>query len=80
MNLQNYRRGEIYEKKDHGIYLSGDSYINNIFGSTVTYTVENIHEINRSGLHDSPMAISTPDMLIMLTVVFMIFFFMTKVF
>jgi len=51
-----------------------------IFGSTVTYTAENISEINKTSLPDSPMAISTPDMLIMLMVVFMIFFFMTKVF
>lgn len=51
-----------------------------IFGSTVTYTVENIHEINRTGLPDPPIAIKTPDMLILLMVVFMIFFSMTKVF
>ena len=51
-----------------------------IFGSTVTYTAENIHEINRTGLPDPPIAIKTPDMLIMLMVVFMIFFFTIKVF
>ncbi len=80
MNPQNYRRGKIYEKKDHGIYLSCNSYSNNIFGSTVTYTAENIHEINKTGLPDQPMTIKTPDILVMLMVVFMIFFFMTKVF
>ena len=52
----------------------------NIFGSTVTYTAENISGINKTRLPDSPMAIKTPDVLIMLMVVFMIFFFMTKVF
>lgn len=52
----------------------------NIYGSTVTYTAENIHEINRTGLPDHPIAIKTPDMLIMLMVVFMIFFFTIKVF
>jgi len=51
-----------------------------IFGSTVTYTAENTHEINRTGLPDSPIAIKTPDVLIMLMVVFMIFFFTIKVF
>ncbi|HHT9107929.1 MAG TPA: hypothetical protein ACFYD9_04695 [Candidatus Wunengus sp. YC64] len=51
-----------------------------IFGSTVTYTAENIHEINRTGLPDPSIAIKTSDMLIMLMVVFMIFFFTIKVF
>ena len=51
-----------------------------IFGSTVTYTAENIHGINRTGLPDPPIAIKTPDMLIMLMVVLMIFFFTIKVF
>jgi len=51
-----------------------------IFGSTVTYTAENIHEINKTSLPDHPMAIRTPDVLILLMVVFMIFFFMAKVF
>ena len=31
-----------------------------IYGSTVTYTAENIHEINRTGLPDSPIQ-SKPD-------------------
>ena len=51
-----------------------------IFGSTVTYTAENIHEINRTGLPDSSIAIKTPDIIIMLMVVLMIFFFTIKVF
>jgi hypothetical protein len=51
-----------------------------IFGSTVTHTAENIHEINRTGLPDPPIAIKTSDMLILLMVVLMIFFFTTKVF
>ena len=51
-----------------------------IFGSTVTYTAENIHGINRTGLPDPPIAIKTSDMLILLMVVLMIFFFTTKVF
>ena len=51
-----------------------------IYGSTVTYTAENIHAINRTGLPDPPIAIKTPDMLIMLMVVLMIFFFTIKVF
>ena len=51
-----------------------------IYGSTVTYTAENIHEINKTGLPDHPIAIKTPDMLIMLMVLLMIFFFTIKVF
>ena len=80
MNLQNYRRGEIYEKKIHGIYLSCNSYSNTIFGATVTYTAENIHEINKTGLPGHPIAIKTPDIIILLMVVFTIFFFTIKVF
>jgi len=52
----------------------------NIFGSTVTYTAENIHEVNKTGLPDRPIAIKTPDILILLMVVLMIFFFTIKVF
>lgn len=52
----------------------------NIFGSAVTYTAENIHEINKTGLADHPIAIKTPDILIMLMVILMIFFFTIKVF
>jgi len=51
-----------------------------IYGSTVTYTAENIHEIDRTGLPDSSIAIKTPDIIIMLMVVLMIFFFTIKVF
>ena len=51
-----------------------------IYGSTITYTAENIHEINRTGLPDSSIAIKTPDIIIMLMVVLMIFFFTIKVF
>ena len=80
MNLQNYRRGKIYEKKNHGIHLSCNSYSNTIFGATVTYTAENIHAINMTGLPDPPIAIKKPDIIIMLMVLLMIFFFMAKVF
>ena len=51
-----------------------------IYGSTITYTAENIHEIDRTGLPDSSIAIKTPDIIIMLMVVLMIFFFTIKVF
>ncbi|HHT9146724.1 MAG: hypothetical protein Q7J76_11005 [Candidatus Brocadiaceae bacterium] len=51
-----------------------------IFGSTVTFTAENIHEINKTGLPDHPIAIKTPDIIILLMVVLMIFFFTIKVF
>jgi hypothetical protein len=80
MNLENYRRGEIYEKKIHGIYLSCNPRSNTIFGSTVTYTAENIHEINKTGLPDHPIAIKTTDIIILLMTVLMIFFFTIKVF
>ncbi|MBI2471410.1 MAG: hypothetical protein HYV59_09240 [Planctomycetes bacterium] len=60
------------------ILLQKTSY--NVYGSTVTYTAENISEINKTGSPDAPLAIRTPDMLILLTVVFMMFFFMSKVF
>lgn len=57
------------------IFLQKTSHA--IFGSAVTFAAENIHEINRT---DSPIAIKTPDVLILLMVVLMIFFFTIKVF
>lgn len=47
----------------------------NIFGSTATYATENIHEINKTGIPGRSGAIKTPDIIIMLMVVFMMFFF-----
>ena len=67
--LSSFLESILLQKSSHSIY-----------GSTVTYTAENIHEINKTDLPDHPIAIKTPDMLIMLMVVFMIFFFTIKVF
>ncbi|GEM_PF-3442746 len=51
-----------------------------IFGSTVTYTAENMQEINKTGLPGHPPAIKTPDVIILLMVVFTILFFTIKAF
>jgi len=67
-------------KRKFMVFISLNSYSNNIFGSTVTYTAENIHAINMTGLPDPPIAIKTPDIIIMLMVLLMIFFFTTKIF
>ena len=49
-----------------------------IYGSTVTYTAENISEIDKTGLPTSPIDISISDILILVMLVFMIYFFTIK--
>ena len=49
-----------------------------IYGSTVTYSAENISEIGKTGLPTSPINISTSDILILVMLVFMIYFFTIK--
>ncbi len=51
-----------------------------IYGSAVAHTAENVDEIDNPRMSDSPSAVSLPDIIIMLMVVFMLFFFVTKVF
>lgn len=53
MNLQNYRRGEIYEKRDHGIYDiflhdKGILVIQLLCSSNKNYNKGAYHEIDRS--------------------------------
>ena len=83
--LQSFEAADHERTGEHALGLFLESILlqkssHSIYGSTVTYTAENIHEINKTGLPDSPIAIKTPDMLILLMVVLMIFFFTIKVF
>lgn len=82
--IQNFVAADYERRGKHALDSFLESILlqktsHNIYGSTVTYTAENVREINNTGLPDSPIAIRTPDILILIMVVFMIFF-MIKVF